>query len=117
MMDGIEKVESSVVDFFEEMERSNNIQLGSNIAPTLSIEEMARRARTMTPEEINEMELQNVNNFLFDVEELKDRNERRFFEVRKEYLDVKKLMGKIEKMEKEKPLFDDLPNKLRDIFI
>ena len=117
MMDGIEKVEDTVVDFFEEMERSNNIQLGSNIAPTLSIEEMARRARTMTPEEINEMELQNVNNFLFDVEELKDRNDRRFFEVRREYLEVKGLMGKIEKMERVKPLFDDLPAKLRDIFM
>ena len=63
------------------------------------------------------MELQNVNNFLFDVEELKDRNNRRFYEVRKEYLEVKDLLKKIDKLDKGRPLFDDLPPKLRDIFI
>lgn len=31
----------------------NNINLGENIAPELSIEEMAKRARTMTEEQIN----------------------------------------------------------------
>lgn len=49
-MDGIEKVDESVVDYFEELERMNNINLGDNIAPTLSVEEMARRAKTMTPD-------------------------------------------------------------------
>jgi hypothetical protein len=37
LMDGIEKVDSSVVDYFEELERMNNINLGDNIAPTLSV--------------------------------------------------------------------------------
>ena len=60
----------------------NNINLGENIAPSLSIEEMAKRARTMTEEEINEEEMRNVNNFLFDPAELLERNERRFSSVR-----------------------------------
>lgn len=54
LMDGIEKVDTSVVDYFEELERMNNINLGDNIAPSLSIEEMAKRARTMTEDQINE---------------------------------------------------------------
>lgn len=54
MMDGVEKVDSSVIDYFEEEERSNNINLGENIAPTMSLEEMNKRAQTMTPEQINE---------------------------------------------------------------
>lgn len=54
LMDGIEKVDPSVVDYFEELERMNNINLGDNIAPSLTIEEMAKRARTMTEDEINE---------------------------------------------------------------
>lgn len=74
LMDGIEKVDESVVDYFEELERMNNINLGENIAPTLSPEEIVRRSREMTPEEINEMEMKNVNNFLFDAAELDDRN-------------------------------------------
>jgi hypothetical protein len=35
MMDGIEKVDPSIVDYFEELERSNNIFLGNNVAPTM----------------------------------------------------------------------------------
>lgn len=66
LMDGIEKVDETVVDYFEELERMNNINLGDNIAPTLSPEEIVRRSREMTAEEINEMEMKNVNNFLFD---------------------------------------------------
>lgn len=54
MMDGIEKVDSSVIEYFEEAERANNINLGDNIAPSLTMEEMAKRAQSMTPEEINE---------------------------------------------------------------
>ena len=53
MMDGIEKVDPTVIDYFEELERSSNINLGDNIAPTLSITEMAKRASVMTEEEIN----------------------------------------------------------------
>lgn len=67
-------MDPTVVDYFEEMERMNNINLGDNIAPSLSIEEMAKRARTMTEEQINEEEMRNVNNFLFDPAELMERN-------------------------------------------
>ncbi|MCB0371088.1 MAG: hypothetical protein KDD45_17130 [Bdellovibrionales bacterium] len=38
MMDGIEKVDQSIIGYFEELERSSNINLGKNIAPTLSID-------------------------------------------------------------------------------
>jgi hypothetical protein len=116
LMDGIEKVDASVVEYFEELERMNNINLGENIVPTLSPEEIVRRSREMTPDQINEMEMKNVNNFLFDAAELEDRNERRFHSVHKEYESIKKLQKTIEKMKKEKVLFDDLPNKLRPFF-
>jgi hypothetical protein len=48
LMDGIEKVEESVVGYFEELERMNNINLGDNIAPTLSPQEMIERSKKMT---------------------------------------------------------------------
>lgn len=69
MMDGIEKVQPTVVDYFEELERMNNINLGQNIAPELTIHDMAKRAK-MSEDEINEEEMKNVNNFIFDAAEL-----------------------------------------------
>lgn len=51
-MDGIEKVDSSVIDYFEELERSNNINLGDNIVPPLTIEEIANKAWNLEQEEI-----------------------------------------------------------------
>jgi len=38
MMDGIEKVDRSIIDYFEELERSSNINLGDNIVPSLTME-------------------------------------------------------------------------------
>jgi transcriptional regulator NrdR family protein len=95
----------------------NNINLGDNIAPTLSAEEMVARSKTMTEEEIHDMELKNVNNILFDSAELDDRNQRRFSSVHAEYQNMKNLLKTIEKMKREKPLYDDLPIKLREFFI
>lgn len=48
MMDGIQKVDASIVDYFEELERSSNINLGTNIAPSLSVPELAKRTSTMS---------------------------------------------------------------------
>ncbi len=53
MMDGIEFVDVSIVDYFEELERRSNINLGMNVAPTLSVEELVEQAARMTSEEIN----------------------------------------------------------------
>lgn len=36
IMDGIEKVDKSIVEFFEDMEKSNHINLGDNVAPSLN---------------------------------------------------------------------------------
>lgn len=36
-MDGIEKVDESGVEYFEEMEKYSGINLGQNIAPTLTL--------------------------------------------------------------------------------
>ena len=47
LMDGVEKVDQSVVAYFEELERMNNINLGDNIAPTLSPQEMVERSNKM----------------------------------------------------------------------
>lgn len=63
------------------------------------------------------MELKNVNNFLFDAAELQDRNERRFFSVHSEYKSIKNLQKTIETLKKGKPLYEDLPIKLREFFI
>jgi hypothetical protein len=54
IMDGVQKVDSSVVDYFEELERSHNINLGQNIAPSLTVDEMIERSKTKTESEINE---------------------------------------------------------------
>lgn len=43
MMDGIEKIDRSIVDFFEELEMSSNIYLGNNLAPSLSASEIAEK--------------------------------------------------------------------------
>lgn len=43
------------------------------------------RAMKMTEEEINELEIKNVNNYLFDVAELEERNNIRFAQIRKDY--------------------------------
>ena len=37
--------------------------------------------------------------------------------MRHEYEEIKKLLNTIKKLKKEKPLYDDLPNKLRPFFI
>ena len=88
-MDGIEKVDSSVIDYFEELERSNNINLGDNIVPPLTIEEIANKAWSLEQEEIQQMEIKNVNNYLFDIVELQERNNLRFAQVRQDYDEIK----------------------------
>ena len=88
-MDGIEKVDSSVIDYFEELERSNNINLGDNIVPPLTIEEIANKALGLEQEEIQQMEIKNVNNYLFDIVELQERNNLRFAQVRQDYGEIK----------------------------
>ena len=50
MMDGIEKVDLSILEYFEELQKSSNINLGDNIVPSLSVAEMAKKAQTMTRE-------------------------------------------------------------------
>ena len=40
MMDGIEKVDDSVVGYFQELERISNINLGDNIIPSLSMDQI-----------------------------------------------------------------------------
>lgn len=92
-MDGIEKVDSSVIDYFEELERSNNINLGDNIVPPLTIEEIANKAWGLEQEEIQQMEIKNVNNYLFDIVELQERNNLRFAQVRQDYDEIKQLQS------------------------
>lgn len=78
MMDGIEKVDGTIIDYFEQLEKSCNINLGDNVVPAMTVPEMAKRSQTMTIEEINEEQMKNVNNFLFDAAELEERNSLRF---------------------------------------
>ena len=37
LMDGVEKVDLSIIDYFEELQRSSNINLGDNIVPSLTL--------------------------------------------------------------------------------
>jgi len=48
MMDGIEKVDKTIIDYFEELEKSCNINLGDNVIPPMTVQEMAQRSQTMT---------------------------------------------------------------------
>ena len=48
MMDGIESVNESIMRYFEELEKSSNINLGDNIAPSLTVEQLQKRANQMT---------------------------------------------------------------------
>ena len=48
MMDGIEKVDRTIIDYFEQLEKSCNINLGDNVAPAMTVPEMANRSQTMT---------------------------------------------------------------------
>ncbi len=46
--------------------------------PSLSVEELVQRTSTQSEQKINDQEMQNVNNFLFDIAELEERNRLRF---------------------------------------
>ena len=67
MMDGIEKVDLSIIDFFDECEKRSNINLGNNIVSSLSMSELEERSQKMDEDSINEKEMMNVNNFIFDM--------------------------------------------------
>jgi hypothetical protein len=54
---------------------------------------------------------------LFNAAELNDRNERRFSTVRNEYEEIKKMLMVIKKLQKEKPLYDSLPGRLKPFFV
>ena len=70
IMDGIEHVDESITLYFEELEKGSSINLGDNIAPSLTVQQLQKRANQMSEQEINEIEMKNVNNFLFDPAEL-----------------------------------------------
>ena len=119
MMDGIEKVDESIIGYFQELEKSSNINLGENIAPSLTIVELAQRAQTMTTEEINEEEMKNVNNYLFNPAELEERNSLRFDSIRHDYYEKKELLDMANKLKssKKKPHYDDLNRQLQTFFL
>lgn len=54
IMDGIEKVDKSIVDYFQELERSSNINLGANVMPSMSVPELVQRASTQSEQKIND---------------------------------------------------------------
>lgn len=60
--------------------------------------------------------MKNVNNYLFDVAELEERNSLRFSKIRQDYDEIKDLLKKIKELNSKRPLFDDLPAKLRQFF-
>lgn len=119
MMDGIQKVDESIIGYFQELEKSSNINLGENIAPSLTIVELAERAQTMTTEEINQEEMKNVNNYLFNPAELEERNSLRFDSIRHDYYEKKELLDMANKLKssKKKPHYDDLNRQLQTFFL
>lgn len=61
LMDGIEKVDESVVSFFEEQEKEMNVYLDDEVDP-ISLDEFNKSSLKDTEEE----EVWNLNNFIFD---------------------------------------------------
>ena len=86
----------------------------------MSVAELAERAQEMTQDEINELEMKNVNNYLFNVAELEERNMMRFESIRIDYYDKKDLLksiNNIHKIKGRKPNFDDLNRQLQVFFL
>ena len=75
-------------------------------------------AATFKSEDVDEEEVININNFIFDPLELDDRRQRRFVNRKKEYEEVKRMIGKIDVMAKDKTLtYEDLDPFLKRFFI
>lgn len=85
-MDGIEVVDSTIVDFFAEMEKENFIYLDDDVEIS--------KVRDLLEEEKHDFneDVLNVNHYIFDQEEWKDRIKRKFSNRKKEYHDNKKLI-------------------------
>lgn len=83
IMDGIEKVDSSVVGYFEELERESHIYLGENSVASYSADDIAEEIRQRRTQEFSASQFveKNMNNFLFNQAELDDRESRRFATV------------------------------------
>ena len=73
----------------------------------------------MTTEEINEEEMKNVNNYLFNPAELEERNSLRFDSIRHDYYEKKELLDMANKLKssKKKPHYDDLNRQLQTFFL
>lgn len=68
--------------------------------------------------EVEEEEVVNINNFIFDPIELEDRKQRRFQSRKKEYEEVKKMIGRIDNLTKQKTLtYEELDPFLKPFFI
>ena len=78
MMDGIEKVDKSILDYFDECEKTNGINLGNSITESLNPLEFNERYHDMSPEEIAEDEMKNINDLIFNAAEIDERNGIRF---------------------------------------
>ena len=96
MMDGIEKVDKSILDYYDELEKSSHIHLADNLVSSLTIQQIEDRRNEMSEDEMNAEEMKNVNNFLFETGELEVRNAMRFETIRANYLEVKQLRKTIE---------------------
>ena len=67
IMDGIEKVDASVADYFEELERESHIYLGENNVPSYTPEDIEEEAKLQSQNEYSPEQFvqKNMNSFLF----------------------------------------------------
>lgn len=84
IMDGIEKVDETISEYFEELERESHIYLGPNNVPSYTVEDIEMERQEKDQKSYSSMFVEkNINSFLFSQPELDDREERRFDSIRK----------------------------------
>lgn len=113
VMDGIEVVDESVLGFFAEMEKENYIYLEEDVEPSRQADFLEDRI----DDEVDE-DLLNVNHFLFDELEWKDRQQRRLFSRKQEYHYIKMVIKEIQQLERNKKLtYYGLNDECKESFI
>ena len=81
------------MQFFTEMEKDNGIYLDDDVDSSAPKEVIRTEVNNL-----DEGEVLNINNFLFNKLEFDDRKKRRFSSRKKEYREIKNMLKEIQRM-------------------